>query len=364
MTKSKQKGAALLTAILITSVVAVLASNIILNQHQWIAQAGLADRQNKFNITADRILDWAHTAATIRSQTKNPSQLPKWPAFQKNMKGIKVGAHLVDGNRLYNLNWLVDPKRDASFARLIQIVKPDIDPKKAYNLAQSVTAMIQMSQGIKPSNQTKAKGPEDSDGVPVVGPLHAALQLKYLKGFTPKLITALMAYTSVLPVKAGINITTGNEKVLKALLKPTQGEDSAWTAYLSCRQAFVSQHPNAAAWQACLQQNDGQDFLKNLGASDPVVINPNNQPSTTTNNSSNNSSDDQSQPQSIIIYRSDYAMLQGMMVQTDLRSSIQAVYWMPNKKIIKAPAQTRDDMIFNQSNISKPKVTLVSYWRS
>ena len=65
MKNKQQKGAALLTAVLITAVVAILASNIILNQHEWIAQTGLADRQNNFQLVANRIQDWGYTASTM-----------------------------------------------------------------------------------------------------------------------------------------------------------------------------------------------------------------------------------------------------------------------------------------------------------
>gem|GEM_PF-6981737 len=361
--KQKQQGAALLTAILITAVVAILASNIILNQHQWIAQTGLADRQNKFNLVADRVSDWAHMAATIRSQTKNASQLPKWPAFNKSMQGINVKAQLVDANTLYNLNWLVDPKMDVSFARLILAVQPDIEPRKAFNMAQSVTATMQIAQGMAPSNQKQAKGPDAIVGVPVMGPLLSVLQLRTIKGFNAKLVAKLRPYVSVLPVKAGINITTGNKKVIKALLKPTQNEATQWMAYLSCRQAFAGQHPNATAWAACLQQNDGSDFLTDFAATSPVIsgssnpqqINPPGQ-----NNQDN--SDDQSDTKNIAVYRSNYAALSSVMVQTDLSSAIQAIYWLPNQVV--NGQQNQDSQVDGGPQQNHPRVTLVSYWRS
>ena len=358
MIKKQEKGAALLTAILITSVVAVLASNILSNQQEWITQTGLADRQDRFNLTADRIVDWANTAATMRSQMVDPSQLPPWPSFEKTMQDITVKAQLSDGNTRYNLNWLVDPSMDSSFARVIEALKPDIDPKQALLLAQSVTATIQLSQGIKPTTQQKAKGADDRNGVPVVGPLHDLNQLNMIKGFSASLLVSLKPYLSVLPVKAGINITTGNLVVMKALLKPSQDQETLWMAYLSCRQSFASQQPNATAWQACLQQNDGQNFLMNFGASDaPSTADSSNYPNT---NNPQNFNNTQFQSQQIMIYRSNYAWLNATMKQADLSSRIHAIYWLPNQKIAPAsPWLVRNSWITNSL-----KVTLVSYWRS
>lgn len=372
--KRKESGAALLTAVLITSVVAVLASSILLNQQQWIAQTGLADRQDAFNVVADRALDWGYTAATLRSQTKNMSQLPAaWPAFSKNMQGIHLQAQLADGNTLYNLNWLVDPARDASFARLILEVQEDMDPSQALQLAQAITASIQLSQGMKPSLTQTAKGPGDKGNVPVIGPLHDIVQLKFIKGFTPQLITTLKPYVSVLPIKAGINMTTGNEKVMRALLKPTEGEDSIWMAYMSCRQSFQGQHPNAAAWQACLQQNDGAEFLTNFGATTAVSDTQSDasQNDQTQQNASDNSSNNSSESGgNILIYRSNYAVLSAQLQQTDLSSQLQAVYWLPNKSDANSdnnkPSPQNNPYLLRDGSLlqAQTKVTLVSYWRS
>lgn len=369
---NKQQGAALLTAILITAVVAVLASNILLNQKQWIAQTGLADRQNHFNTIANRIQDWAFIAASMRSNTKDVTQLPPaWPSFAKTMQGVKVKAQLMDGNTLYNLNWLINPTMDASFARLIKAVDQNIDDKRAMFLAQSVTAAIQMSQGIRPSVSQKAKGPQDMAGVPVVGPFHALVQLKFIKGFTPKLIAALSPYVSILPVKAGINITTGNKLVMQALLKPTQDEPTEWMAYLSCRQAFASQHPKAAAWSACLQQNSGQNFLTNFGASNQLASDTNSSQQPVNDSQQTQQVNDQSSSgQSLLVYRSNYAILRASMVQTDLSSQIMAAYWLPNKKTPNLPnAQNQREQQSYQQGFAmrapaQAKVTLVSYWRS
>jgi type II secretory pathway component PulK len=361
MSLQKQKGAALLTAILITSVVAVLAANILTNQQEWINQTGLADRQDRFNLIADRILDWANTAASMRSGAQDPSQLPAWPSFEKTMQGIDVVAKLTDGNTRYNINWLVDPAMDNSFARLIQAVQPDMDPKKSVVLAQWVTAMIQQNQGIKPTMQTKAKGPDDRRGVPVIGPLHDKTQLLSLPGMTASLLSHLDAYISFLPVSAGINITTGDLVVIKALLKPSQDEDNLWMAYLSCRQSFTDQQPNANAWQACLQQNDGQNFLTNFGARDAVSTSDTS--NAQSNSSQANSNNTPSSNQQLLIYRSNYAVLRASMKQTDLTSTMSATYWLPNLKKQANSGNTAwlaRDSFYN----SFTQVTLVGYWRN
>jgi hypothetical protein len=295
------------------------------------------------------------------------------------MQGVKVKAQLVDGNTLYNLNWLINPAMDASFARLIKAVDENIDNKKAMFLAQSVTAAIQISQGVRPSVSQKAKGPKDMGGVPVVGPFQALVQLKFIKGFTPKLIAALSHYVSILPVKAGINITTGNKLVMQALLKPTQDEPTEWMAYLSCRQAFARQHPKTAAWGACLQQNSGQNFLTNFGASNQVISATNNNQRLEGNPQSNQQVDDQSNDQAndqsgsgqkLLVYRSSYAILRASMQQTDLSSQIMAAYWLPNKEIPNLPntQNQREQQSYQQGFAMRTptaaKVTLVSYWRS
>lgn len=357
MTQQKQQGAALLTAILITAVVAILASNILLNQKQWIAQTALADRQNNFQLVSHRLLDWGYTAATMRSQTKLANDLPKWPSFSKNMQNINVKTALKDGNRLYNLNWLVDPSMDESFARLILVVKPDMPPIQAYKLAASVTGAIQLSQSIKPSDTTKAKGPGNKAGVPVVGPFLSVTELKFIPGFNHSLIQQLKPLIAVLPVDAGINMTTGNKIVMRALLKPSTDAENEWMAYLSCRQSFQGRHPNKQAWQSCLQDDDGTKFLTNFGASSRVQSS-NKQNSQTSQDNEASASANSNTHTHLMIYRSNYAVMNATMQEADLTSQLHAVFWLPNKPKVMRTSQNTNVVT------QQVKVTLVSYWRS
>lgn len=359
--KKLQQGAALLTAILITAVVAILASNIILNQHEWITQTGLADRQNNFQLIANRIQDWGHTAANIRSGTKDPSQLPAWPSFKKQMQGIQVMAKLSDGNTLYNINWLIYPTMDESFARLIHAVDPDVSLEDAFKDAVKLTSALQVSAGAKPSRTQIMQAPEKIDQIPVVGPVLSLLQFRAVNLIDPKIINKLLPYVSVLPADAGINITTGNKTVMQVLLKPSPNADNEWMAYLSCRNAFTRQHPGASAWASCLEQNDGKTFMTDLGASIENANSNDIQKNLSGNRYQQQTELDQQQqgnkpPFKIIIYRSNYAVLNATLNQTDLSSVIHGIFWMPNKV---PPTQ------INSTKVNLfPKVTLVTYERS
>jgi general secretion pathway protein K len=228
--KQRNKGVALITAVLITAAIAIAAvamaaqqtldvrrtANIIdgdrsyvfaLGVESWAMQLLVRDRRD--NQTDHLKEDWA-------------SQLPPI-----TVEGAVVTGHLEDMQGRFNLNNLikddkVSPLDMQRFQRLLTIL--ELDP----NLANAVADWIDPDADV-----TQPDGAEDPQYLRADPPYRAAnrpfaspSELLLVQGITADVYQKLAPYVSALPARTAINVNTAPKEVIMALADKITDEDA------------------------------------------------------------------------------------------------------------------------------------------
>lgn len=232
--KARQRGVALITAVLIVAIVATLATSLALGQQVWLRQT-----QNLTDLAqAERLRQGAieFAAAIVARDAKNnqtgsvdhlgedwAKAIPPLP-----VEGGVVGISIADAQGRFNLNNLHPTNPNAAnpgaggsanqgdvqvYRRLLAAL--DLDP-----------ALVEPLQDWLDGDRiTRPGGAEDLDYLNHDPPYRAANreltsvdELRLVKGYTPEVIDILRPYVVALPSPAAINVNTAPDIVLAALL--------------------------------------------------------------------------------------------------------------------------------------------------
>ena len=199
-TAAKQRGMAIISALLIAAVVAVLAGSMLTRQTvftrsleaeqlrvqgQWLLQAGLE---------RSRQMLWEARQKDVLTRLDQP-----WARAQ----GGGVGSRIEDEQGKFNLRNLVNRDRDQadaeqlqSFERLCRTV--GVDPAVSRRISQRVIASY-----LAPAKYPMLRSLEDLAG---------------LEGLDPLLLQRMHAYISVLPATTWVNGNTASAEVLSAVV--------------------------------------------------------------------------------------------------------------------------------------------------
>ena len=262
VTMRPQKGTALITALLITAIVAAIATVMAVRQSISIRETELSINANRTTNFAQGVFDWAKVTLITDLQQQNDNKKKQFEIFPKTLKnpkqfyGADISGTIQDGLARFNVNALINTNNRAQFARLIQIVDPDINKNTALNITQNV------SQWLRPSNADeiymREKPPYRASHMLMV----STSELRLVVGVNAKLYEALQPYIAVLPNSSNkINITDAPGPVIMSLGKNIS-RDQAKTV-VSCQQAARTADNPRALLQSCI--------LKNKITIDPTV---------------------------------------------------------------------------------------------
>ncbi len=221
-TPLRQRGLALITAMLVVAIAATTAVFLSLDQQIWLRQAqNVSDRAQAEAVRA-AALEWA-VIILAKSAKDNPTSddltqvwakpLPALPA-----EGGQVTGRLIDAQGKFNLNNLLLDNNKIS-ASDVYVFK---------NLLLSISADPNLSDAvidwIDDNTTTEPNGAEDIDYLQLKTPYRAANQrmqsieeLRLVKGFTPEIVEKLRPWITALPTHTEININTASKEVLSAL---------------------------------------------------------------------------------------------------------------------------------------------------
>ena len=199
-TAAKQRGMAIISALLIAAVVAVLAGSMLTRQTvftrsleaeqlrvqgQWLLQAGLE---------RSRQMLWEARQKDVLTRLDQP-----WARAQ----GGEAESRIEDEQGKFNLRNLVNRDRDQadaeqqqSFERLCRTV--GVDPAVSRRISQRVIASY-----IAPAKYPMLRSLDDLAG---------------LEGLDPLLLQRMHAYMSVLPANTWVNGNTASAEVLSAVV--------------------------------------------------------------------------------------------------------------------------------------------------
>jgi general secretion pathway protein K len=217
---SRQRGLALITAVLVVAIVATVAAYLALGQQVWLRQTqNLADRAQSESLR-QAALDWiALLLARDAQQNKVDDlgelwakQLPPLPA-----EGGLIAVSISDAQGLFNLNNLLrngnpSPPDITVFQHLLTALGLDS------NLYGALIDWMDANSDLSPG------GAEDVDYLALPHPYRAANQpltsvdeLRLVRGFTPDVVEKLRPYVTVLPQPTSININTAVDQVMAAM---------------------------------------------------------------------------------------------------------------------------------------------------
>ncbi len=219
---SRQRGLALVTAMLIVAIVASLAVSLSLGQQVWLRQAQNVNDRTQAEKVSQAALQWAKLLL-LEDAKNNPTTDDLSEDWAQPLPPISVEGGLMtgtinDAQARFNLNSLLINKGRSTenigvYRRLLQ----------SLSLNDGVlidTLLDWMDEDI---NGTGA-GAEDTYYLTLQPPYRAANhplesvdELRLVKGYDAKTVDALRSYVSALPVATVINVNTADEKVLAAL---------------------------------------------------------------------------------------------------------------------------------------------------
>ncbi len=220
MIHTKQRGLALITAMLVVAIAATTAAYLSLDQQIWLRQAqNLSDRAQAEAVRAGAI-EWAVIILAKELKDKKTVDLTQnWakPLPPLAVEGGQVTGQIADATARFNINNLVQngaPSKDNIGIFQHLLLSLSIDP----NLSDAVV------DWIDPDSDKVAYGAEDLDYLQMKTPYRAANrpltsvdELRLVRGFTPKIVEKLRPWITALPQNTTININTAPKEVLGAL---------------------------------------------------------------------------------------------------------------------------------------------------
>lgn len=230
--RQRERGVALVTAILIVAIIATLATSLALGQQVWLRQAqNLTDqvqaeqvRRGALEFAALALAQDARNSRTSGSDNLNEEwaqQIPPLP-----VDGGAVGISIADAQARFNLNNLAQsgPAQGQQAQQLANDIRlfrdlltlNDLPPA----LVDTLLDWVDLDSSVRPG------GAEDLDYLSYDPPYRAANkpltsvdELRLVKGFTAEVVDKLRPYVVALPDRTSININTASAELLAALLQ-------------------------------------------------------------------------------------------------------------------------------------------------
>lgn len=244
--KKKIVGSAIIVALLIMTLVAILATMMSAQQQAQIQRTMLVLNSDRLYLYAEAVEAWAAMQLTTNIQQAkeeaqdsgtdiNNTAMDTLPASFSTItvaNAIQISGQLTDLQGKFNLNNLVQKQNEANFVNLILAVDPDVDPDNAKKIAQSVHDWVSKPTTTDTSGKdtagqnTPANSPINKYYVNQHPPYRAAQalmsspsELRQVKGMTPNLYLRLQPFITALPKSTPINVNTASGPVIASLSK-------------------------------------------------------------------------------------------------------------------------------------------------
>lgn len=222
--RPRERGIALVTAMLIMAVVATLSASLSVSQQVWLRQAQNISDLSKADSVARGAVRYAGVLLARDAKNNKTDDLREdWnKVFTLPVEGGFVTIRVVDAQSRFNLNNLLasnapQPAEIGVFRNLLTSL--DLDAA----LAEALIDWLDGDSTVQPG------GAEDLDYLNQDPPYRAANQplesmdeLRRVKGFTDDVVNKLRPFVIALPgvTKRAININTASAEVLGALVGP------------------------------------------------------------------------------------------------------------------------------------------------
>ena len=217
-TPHRQRGLALITAVLIVAIVATVATTLALGEQVWFRQAqNMKDRAQAISLRQGAA---SYAAILLGRDYVTIDHLRE--IWAKPLPPLPVEDGMIafvvhDAQGLFNLNNLVrggtEYKPDIDmFKRLLTLQR--LDP----GLSEALVDWLDLNSDVRPG------GAEDIEYLSLPQPYRAANlplqsvdELRLVKGFSANAVEKLRPYVTALPLPTAINVNTASEQVLAAM---------------------------------------------------------------------------------------------------------------------------------------------------
>jgi general secretion pathway protein K len=218
---ARQKGVALITAMLVVAIAATTAAYLSLDQQIWLRQEQNLSDRSQAEVVRAAALEWASIIlAKDAKDTQTDDLTENWskPLPALAVEGGQVTGRMVDAQGRFNINNLV-LRSNASdrgvFRNMLDSLS--LDP----NLIDGVIDWMDGDQTALPN------GAEDIYYLQLPtpyrtadNPMQSIDELRLVRGFTPEIVEKLRPWIIALPVETDINVNTALPDVLTALFYP------------------------------------------------------------------------------------------------------------------------------------------------
>src|SRR3989338_2318325 len=121
--KKNSRGSALISALLITAIVAAIATVMAISQRILIRETQLVLNSDRAYLDLQGVNDWAVVTLTNDKALQNaqlPDSFPKIMPPTNNYQGAKIRGKIIDAQGLFNINSLQSPNNEAYFVYLLE----------------------------------------------------------------------------------------------------------------------------------------------------------------------------------------------------------------------------------------------------
>ena len=212
MCRHRQKGAALLVAMIVMVLATLLATRLIVTQDHFVGLAQTERHLLQARQLARAGLDWGRSVLLEDMNSSSVDHSGEAWAHEMPLmeaEGGKISGHLRDAQSRFNINNLIgrepaiDPDMLAAYMRILRAA--NVDPALGPALAEW---MLQANQ--------KLIEPKRSGTTAVRRLWFSLADLTKVSGYTPELVEKLRAFLVALPMRSPINVNSADAIVLVA----------------------------------------------------------------------------------------------------------------------------------------------------
>ncbi len=185
----KSSGSALISALLVTAIVSVIATAIVISLQRLIHQTELVINRDQMLLDLQGVNDWAKM---VMLENVDVSQVKP---LEVDINGTSLTGKIYPQQGLFNLNCLRYTKNQGRFIELIRAVLPKISTRQASSLAAAV------SDWMLPGTNDGAYLRANPSYRAAHRPFLVAGSLRAVSGFTATIYEALSPYVTAFPNK-------------------------------------------------------------------------------------------------------------------------------------------------------------------
>lgn len=234
---NKQKGAAIIVALFMTSLVAIAAIAMIERLRINVRSTELISYHLQATQLARGSLAWAIEQLNTDFRQQQPNQVIDRTPITSTINKIEnadIVSTIYDEQGRFNLNNLSSSASNDDFIRLIMAVYPKIGMASARDMTQAINNWMTAGATNNALDDYYAK-----QSPPYRTPhrlMASVSELRLIKGVTAELFAALAPYITVLPEPTPINVNNAEPPVLMSL-SPTLSLSAAQAIYNKAKKA-------------------------------------------------------------------------------------------------------------------------------